>query len=98
MSKHYALVDKSTNLVVNIVVADDPSIFTDVTAVELAVRPEIGWLYDGSSFAPTTPPVIVRPTLTEAEAAALIVLLNHSNLSPDRIAAIEAKLVPDAGQ
>lgn len=90
--KTYALIDKG--IVTNLVVADDPSIFHNDKAIELQVRPEVGWTYDGSVFAPPEPQKIVDAKLVPSDVADLVAALSRSGLSPARIQEIEAKINP----
>lgn len=52
--RRFALVDPETKRVLNIVAADDPSIFQGVLAIELPINPDIGWTWDGATFVPPT--------------------------------------------
>lgn len=93
MTKTYALIDNG--IVTNLVVANDPSIFHNDAAIELQVRPEVGWTYDGETFAPPTEvPRIVEAKLVASDIADLVAALSKSGLSAERIQAIEAKINP----
>lgn len=60
-----ALIDNSTNIVTNVIMAD-PSVDPSPDGFFMIALPDdspvsIGWLYDGSQFIDPNPPVIEEP-------------------------------------
>jgi hypothetical protein len=100
MRNHYALIISSTNVVENIIVADDtfdPGV--EYYMRRLEDRPEIGWVHDTKTdtFSPSSAPPAKTVELAADEVVDLVGALSRSGLDPARIAEIQRKLEADQG-
>jgi hypothetical protein len=95
MRKEFCLIDAGH--VVNIIAGDentDPELYAHHDAiVEIPLRPDIGWKWDGKVFTPAEMPQPVHAVLEQHEARDIMKALVESGLGPKRIQQIAKKLV-----
>lgn len=95
MIQNFAMILQDSDVVENIIVADDDFIAPEGRyLVALPARPEIGWIYDRTTgtFIPADPIVATDVSLLPADIADLLAALAGGRIGSDRAVQIAKKI------